>query len=178
MDGRDIEINMQSNVAQSMRRADPVWSDRVHLTLAPRDSKHSEHYRKNILASLFTTSGDARERGNVHLLLLVEGSHGLSKSIGRALDFIDGLGGTLDLEAALAGVATPLLEGSGVSIGHGLSKSVGGALDLAGDIGGTLHHVAALTRVAAPLLKSGGLNGRCGQHGNGDGEELHDGDGS
>jgi hypothetical protein len=111
-----------------------------------------------------------------NLLLIIEISHGIGKSLSRALNLVNGLGSTLNLVAALAGVATPLLKSSGVSLGHSFGESVGGTLNVASDIGGALHHVAALTGVTAPLLKtasSDGLGGASDHNGESDGVELH-----
>lgn len=137
------------------------------------------------------------------LLLVVHGGNSLSKSLSRALDLVNSLGGALDLGAALAGVSAPLLKSGGVGLSHGLGEGISGALDLGGDIGSSLHHVAALAGVGTPLLSNGlrlGLSralgaalagvtapllhgatrsgrdsGGC-HEGKGDGEELHVGE--
>lgn len=120
-----------------------------------------------------------REKSHhIHLLLLdvsVEGSHGLSKGISRALDFFSGGGSTLGLGAALTAVGAPLGEFLGKSLGHSLGEGVGGTLDVPRGIGRALHHVAALTGVGTPLWKLGvgGLDGGGTESGNDDGGELH-----
>lgn len=146
-----------------------------------------------------------RERmsGAYRLLLVVHSGNSLSKSLSRALDLVNSLGGALDLGAALAGVSAPLLKSGGVGLSHGLGEGISGALDLGGDIGSALHHVAALAGVGTPALSNGlrlGLSralgaalagvtapllhgttrsGRDGggcHEGKGDGEELHGGE--
>jgi hypothetical protein len=105
----------------------------------------------------------------------VEGSHSISESIGRALNFFSGSGGTLDLGATLTGVSTPLGDLSRERLSHGFSESLSGTLDRVGSIGGALHHVAALTGVSTPLGKGGvgGLNRGSAKSSKDDGGELH-----
>lgn len=93
--------------------------------------------------------------GAYRLLLVVHGGNSLSKSLSRALDLINSLGGALDLGAALAGVSAPLLKSGGVCLSHGFGEGISGALDLGGDIGSALHHVAALAGVGTPSLSNG-----------------------
>jgi len=108
----------------------------------------------------------------------------MGKSIGRALNIIDGLSGALGLGTALASVTTPDLKGLGMGLSQGLGERLSRALDLVGGIGGTLVHVAALAGVTAPdgnvgdlgLLRfrhGSGLDGRSSQKSDSGGEVLH-----
>ena len=109
------------------------------------------------------------------LFLFLEGSHGISESVGSTLNLIDGIGGTLGLVATLTNVTTPLLKDKGKVLGHCLGESIGRALDIHGGIGGSL---AALADVATPLgesclRSSGSLDSASGENRNDDGCELH-----
>lgn len=149
------------------------------------DSRHGYHQRLGHEVSInidvrSVQCWNARNQAHGAIPLdLLQRSHGLSKSIGRALGLPDSLGGALDLGATLAGVATPDLHGLRVGLGHRLGESLRRALELFGDVGSTLNLSAALARVAAPdghtrLRNSSGLHGGGGSQSKGNGSELHD----